>query len=415
MKETEKALKTGVEKTIESFTSTSIKDIQELVELEETLAAHAPGYLEKLREATTQHNQKELKEALEAWGANPGCLESLEENTSQMTLEEARFLTLSYRMASRKRDYWEYRDILGLFDGLSAANLSDLRALINNYQATRLPIVGYLFSGSKLKALNKQAVEQLGCKNPTDLHKNLVKLRLAEKLVDDLYATTDHDRSFDRVCENAYRLLASDKPLPGKEVEVLGVMLNRLRLAMSGSEKLLATLKTDTRKLPDLRSLLHLAERSVRYMYLYYQVHQVIGRPPEFDFQETKSKLESACTTLMTHETDRRYIKFMREHKADAKDIGGLIRAKKQFPADKFPLIKEAFPVIIAGIREFAEYVPLKKRPSMSWSSMKPLRFRLPRRCLPFCARRPSLCLVTNASFRTLSRCRHRLRTTTII
>lgn len=361
VEDTEKALKTGIEKTIESFASASLKDIEELVTLEDSLAAHASGYVEKLREASTQYNQKELKEALDVWDANPGCLESLGENTSTMTLEEARFLTLSYRMASRKRDYWEYRDILNLFDGLYAAHLTDLRNLIYNYGAARLPIVGYLFSGAKIRALNEQAVEKLGCKNPTDLHKNIVKLRLAEKLVEEMYATTNHDRAFDKVCENAYRLLASDRPLPGKEVEALGMMLNRLRLAMSGDAILLPTLKTGTRKLPDLRSLLHLAERSVRYMYLYYQVHNVIGKPPEFDFQETKSKLELACTTLMTHELDRRFIKFMREHKGDAKDIGGLIRAKKQFPVDKFPLIKEAFPVIIAGIREFAEYVPLKK------------------------------------------------------
>lgn len=361
VKKQENTLKTEVEKTIESFTSASAQDIQLLLELEQLLSAHAPGYVEHLRGAISDYNKLEIKIALDVWDANPGCMESLEENTAPMSLEEARLLTLSYRLASRKRDYWEYHEILSLFDGLSAANLNDLRAIINDYKTARLPIFGYLFSGAKLRELAQRAVKDLGCRNPVDIHNLQTALRLAEKLVDELYAITDHDRSFDNVCANAYRLLSSSKPLPGKEVEALGMMLNRLQRAMTHNKKLTATLKTGTRKLPDLRSLLALAERSVRYMHLYYQMHHVMANPPKLDFQKSKSKIESHYTTLMTHNLDSRFINFMRENKADAKDIGGIIRGKKKFPVEKFPKVKKAFPIIIAGIREFAEYVPLRK------------------------------------------------------
>src|SRR3989442_5158967 len=63
----------------------------------------------------------------------------------------------------------------------------------------------------------------------------------------------------------------------------------------------------------------------------------------------------------MTDEIDRRFVEFVEKSRTTAKTLGGVIKAKQQFPQDAFEGLKEAFPCIIAGIREFAEYVPLKQ------------------------------------------------------
>jgi hypothetical protein len=63
----------------------------------------------------------------------------------------------------------------------------------------------------------------------------------------------------------------------------------------------------------------------------------------------------------MSHEIDRRFIDFVDNNRATAKTLGGVIKAKQQFPQDSFAQLKSAFPCIIASIREFAEYVPLKQ------------------------------------------------------
>lgn len=361
LEQEENRLKTEIEQTIESFTSVNAKDIRLLFQLEKKLNQHAPGLANYLMKAIVNHNMPDIKAALDQWDANPGCLDSLPENTSTMTLDEARLLTLGYRLASHKRDYWEYREILNMFDGLCAVHLNDLRSLMVEYQAARMPIFGYLFRGEKLRELGQRAVKELGCRNAADLHKKQVSLKLAEKLVTELYDIADNNRSFDIACATAYRLLSSNNPLPGKEVEALGMILNRLQRTMVGGKQFLDDFRSGSEKLPSLRTLLVLAEKCVRYMYLYYQVHHVMANPPAIDFRSSKSKLEAHYTTLMTYNLDKRFITFMRENKADAKDIGGIIRGKKKFPVDKFPKVKNAFPVIIAGIREFAEYVPLRK------------------------------------------------------
>ena len=62
----------------------------------------------------------------------------------------------------------------------------------------------------------------------------------------------------------------------------------------------------------------------------------------------------------MNSEVDSRLIDFMQNSKADAKIIAKLIKDKQKFPENKFDSVKEAFPIIVASIREFGEFMPLK-------------------------------------------------------
>lgn len=63
----------------------------------------------------------------------------------------------------------------------------------------------------------------------------------------------------------------------------------------------------------------------------------------------------------MSREIDRKFVNFVGENRALAKSIGEVIKAKKQFPTNEFDRFGEAFPCIIAGVREFAQYVPMKE------------------------------------------------------
>jgi hypothetical protein len=80
-----------------------------------------------------------------------------------------------------------------------------------------------------------------------------------------------------------------------------------------------------------------------------------------FDYVGSKSKLEQLHTARMTHELDRCCVEFVEKSRTTARTLGGVIKTKQRFPQDAFEGLKEAFPCIIAGIRKFAEYVPLKR------------------------------------------------------
>jgi hypothetical protein len=61
----------------------------------------------------------------------------------------------------------------------------------------------------------------------------------------------------------------------------------------------------------------------------------------------------------MNSRIDSRLVHFVEEHRADARAIAGVIKSRQKFPEDKFAQVREAFPVIIASIREFGEFMPL--------------------------------------------------------
>jgi very-short-patch-repair endonuclease len=57
---------------------------------------------------------------------------------------------------------------------------------------------------------------------------------------------------------------------------------------------------------------------------------------------------------------DERVTDFAVNYKADARTIQQIIRDKAKFPLEKFDVLKNAFPCMIAGLRDFAEFIPLK-------------------------------------------------------
>jgi ssDNA-binding Zn-finger/Zn-ribbon topoisomerase 1/very-short-patch-repair endonuclease len=95
----------------------------------------------------------------------------------------------------------------------------------------------------------------------------------------------------------------------------------------------------------------------------YYRLKKKLGEGfeniPQYDYVRSKSTLEELYTTQMTHVLDGRVINFFDNHAATAKTLKNIIKSKKKFPKEEFSYLKEAFPCIIAGIRDYAEYIPL--------------------------------------------------------
>src|SRR6202042_2309228 len=82
---------------------------------------------------------------------------------------------------------------------------------------------------------------------------------------------------------------------------------------------------------------------------------------PHIEYVARKTEIERLNTALMNAEVDSRLVHFMENSRADARVLATLIKEKKKFPEEKFETVKQAFPVMIASIREFGEYMPLKK------------------------------------------------------
>lgn len=71
-------------------------------------------------------------------------------------------------------------------------------------------------------------------------------------------------------------------------------------------------------------------------------------------------QIENIVTMQMTYLMDERFVEFTDNYRGDARALKQVIKGKKKFPKDQFSKLKSAFPCILAGIRDYAEYIPLE-------------------------------------------------------
>lgn len=120
--------------------------------------------------------------------------------------------------------------------------------------------------------------------------------------------------------------------------------------------KIFATLCQN--KLTDISDLEF--EKLMRYISLHQQLSQHFNEIQPVQYGDRMRGIEDVVTTEMTYLMDERFINFTQKYKNDAKTLKAVIKGKKQFPREKFAKLKEAFPCILAGIRDYAEYIPLE-------------------------------------------------------
>lgn len=80
----------------------------------------------------------------------------------------------------------------------------------------------------------------------------------------------------------------------------------------------------------------------------------------DLNYGDRIKQIEDIVTMQMTYLMDERFVNFTNAYKADAKALKQIIKSKKKFPKEQFSKLKSAFPCILAGIRDYAEYIPLE-------------------------------------------------------
>lgn len=235
-------------------------------------------------------------------------------------------------------------DALKAFTHLEPAHLPELATLVLQFRQLRMPLFGYLFQGSKVAQLDRQ-VNQLPAARVLQLKKDadaleaavacgkLLEGRLQEKGLLDGFAAV-------------YRQLRRDEP-PRPEGPTLA---RRALLALEGcpgAPQLLLSQPAATWRL------------ALEYRAAWREVQSAFDAAPHFDYVGTKTKLERLNTSMMNAHVDSQLVNFVEHHRADAKTLAQLIAQRQKFPEEKFDAVRKSFPITIASIREFGEYMPL--------------------------------------------------------
>lgn len=130
-----------------------------------------------------------------------------------------------------------------------------------------------------------------------------------------------------------------------KNADKLGISLEKTDIFIKNN-----LIKIEENKFNDL----------VEYWKLKSKIIKQFNKIPNSHYVEEKLEVENLATSQMTFLMDERVVNFWEKNRASARTLRDIIRAKQKFPKEEFSKLKDAFPCILAGIRDYAEYIPLE-------------------------------------------------------
>lgn len=261
---------------------------------------------------------------------------------------------------------------VGLFPSFSSAQLRTLGNLIHTYEDCRSSLFGYLFKSRKVADNDSRAQQIFRLRSTEKPHAILSELKDAYSILSSINVligeeVTDRGDGFDtlsaihqfliqpslRPSLNLLNVLRDECsyltrnvfPLYPKSIERIGIR----------EQSVISWLDCSLNKLSQTE-----CDKLIRHLSLNQKLHRTFADVHPVNYGQQQSSLQDLATVQMTHLLDGRVIEFYENNKATAKTLRDIIRTKRQFPKEEFGKLKKAFPCILAGIRDYAEYIPLE-------------------------------------------------------
>jgi very-short-patch-repair endonuclease len=287
----------------------------------------------------------------------------------QKYLSLLNFLILSIEKI--KEIYANEISLLSVFESFDENSLEKLEQFIVAYESEKNWLFGYLFKKEKIRNLSKELKKSLHLSSQIEPHNSLEDLK---KILVIYQFAKEQKKQFDKKYKINFDYLRFIHQIIADEslLEVLGNLmqvdddLKFLNLNLSKYPNTIKKFKIDLSSFKTLCSnkLIEISDldfdRLIRFISLKQKIEKDFNSIPSLNYAIQKKNIESLVTAQMTFLLDGRLIDFYENNKATAKALRDIIRTKQRFPKDEFLRLKEAFPCILAGIRDYAEYIPLE-------------------------------------------------------
>jgi hypothetical protein len=259
--------------------------------------------------------------------------------------------------------------IINIVDNFKDQDLKILDKYIKDFESQKHWLFGYAFKNKKIEELDSNLKEyfySLKLAKPSQSIDDLKKLLKLFVFSENLRKENNFKFGFD--CASViYKLLKNNQVRDflscileiTEDIKYLENILNNYKETIV-KIKFNLTEKKDYINNPiiDIDELEF--NKLIRYINLKQKVTKEFKDIPLIDYVNQKKNIESLVTTQMTYIMDERVVNFYQENQATAKTLRNIIKSKQRFPKKDFINLKEAFPCILAGIRDYAEYIPLE-------------------------------------------------------
>ena len=346
----EEELKANISQRIETAKSIEIDDIDKLFTLEEELSREFPKFSEEFF-GPSDRMEVLAEFYLEFLLKNRELVASFGESLDGV--KEIKML-LSLIEILQNEDNLP-RDIAEKYPKLDLTRASELQTLAYSIEQLRKPLFGYLWQGKKLSALRHKI------RNITNEHFDKPQQHLYE---------IRHLSTVGQSIENALRQYGQTTENASFLYQVLGLGFT----PSADDSELLKDYVLNLEGLEDLgvaytpKALLGMSSTDALLLRSFdeaFDLKEALTNKfddiPDFDYLKDKNQFETFQAQKLTQEIDKRVVEFAISKKADAKELLKIIKNKEKFPVDKFEVLKDAFPCMIAGLRDYAEFIPLKE------------------------------------------------------
>ena len=246
----------------------------------------------------------------------------------------------------------------------SISKLHSLKSAIERIEDARWSVIGYLFAGKKLRGISRSLRDDCGieCEAP---HQDLTKLMALNsrlQYIEKHLSNSGLELEFNSAIVLIVAKLAGPGLPPLAPANVLEAS-RRLEDAVSKSHPLFAAAgdRFYSAMLDGSMGAFGLVDQLAALKRREARVTKCFANVPEMDYLKAKTNIESLNTEMLAEQIDDRLIEFYDTKKNTATTLGKIIREKQRFPADKFPDLKQAFPCVIASLRDYADFIPLQR------------------------------------------------------
>ncbi len=249
-------------------------------------------------------------------------------------------------------------DVMRRFEPMDEERARFIISILQQYESLRRPLIGYLFRGSDIQRLEQQLLDRVVARDVISLTRDAAQLKALAAEVGTISdaargATLPpadvpllYEMITQSVSDPAAESIVSRLESFSRIVQISPSFVNELSAALTRCADRGATPAT-------------LLGELMEYAYLWGTVGQRFRAFGELDYIGKKAQLERLYARGMANGIDDRFVSFVTEHQAESKALARVIKEKAKFPEDRFQLLRTAFPIIIAGIRDFSEYMPL--------------------------------------------------------